>query len=784
MGVSTLSTSHLAKLCETGEQATPDQIAALLEWIDGTPLSDISGYLSVYSEENSATDPDELALRWIEQICRALGVLHHGRLAHGDVSPRNIIIRGTDAVLTDYDTVTPFGRVGCSAGTPDYASPGASSYQSLSAADDFFALCASFFYALFECNPFRYGDALLKDRGANWSKVDRTMFPLASQFVERGLSNDPFISEREALSFMADLRGETTSAPNSKSLVTEIWQDNHEPWLGELLRSYPGGKHGNRETRGLDSDYALQTYVPTMLDESLFRRIGERTVSLVVLCGNAGDGKTAFLQHLARRLGMEPHKSEQRIWDEQLPDGLHVYANLDGSAAYNDRSASELLDELFQPFLECQPPADRVHLLAVNSGPLLAWIEETESLLGDHLESALEGELVSVPEWLCFVDLNARSLVGGRDEHQKLSTVFLDELVTKMLGPAYAWQQCGTCTAQSRCSAWASIQALRDPVRGDLLKKRIFRALQAVHVRGEVHPTARELRAALTYILFDIHECADLHANPNQDLVQLADRAFDSLSPLRQGEILRELAMLDPALEAHPMIDRVLRREYYGLSLRTARRTAYFNWSDEEIERVGGTRGALGLARGKHLKTFLDVAMMGVEQRDALCRELCLGIARLEELPAVAFQWNADTVPLRITPRTPTESSFWVTKPLARFSLHPDLPRVREPVERLHNALLLTYRYQDGRRAETLRLSSELFHLLLELRDGYQLSDTLSDDTFAHLSIFTQRLVQEDERLMHCWNPMDENTVFEFAIQPDGGVQKMVLTALGGAKNG
>jgi serine/threonine protein kinase len=128
----TLSTSHLAKLCETGEQATPDQIAALLQWIDGTPLSDISGYLPVYSEENSAINPDELALRWIEQMCRALGVLHHGRLAHGDISPRNIIIRGTDAVLTDYDTVTPFGRIGCSAGTPDYASPGASIHEPLS----------------------------------------------------------------------------------------------------------------------------------------------------------------------------------------------------------------------------------------------------------------------------------------------------------------------------------------------------------------------------------------------------------------------------------------------------------------------------------------------------------------------------------------------------------------------------------------------------------------------------------------------------------------------------
>jgi hypothetical protein len=132
---------------------------------------------------------------------------------------------------------------------------------------------------------------------------------------------------------------------------------------------------------------------------------------------------------------------------------------------------------------------------------------------------------------------------------------------------------------------------------------------------------------------------------------------------------------------------------------------------------------------------------------------------------------------LRITPRTPTESAFWVSKPLDRFRLSADLPLVSEPVEQLHNTLRLTYTYADNSE-ETLLLGSELFHLLLELKDGFQLSDTLSDDTFAHLSIFTQRLVQEDERSMRCWNPMDEGTLYEFAIKPENGVQQIVLTPI------
>ena len=43
-------------------------------------------------------------------------------------------------------------------------------------------------------------------------------------------------------------------------------------------------------------------------------------------------------------------------------------------------------------------------------------------------------------------------------------------------------------------------------------------------------------------------------------------------------------------------------------------------------------------------------------------------------------------------------------------------------------------------------MGAELFHLLLELSDGYQMGDVSTEDTFAHLSIFVQRLVREDDR--------------------------------------
>ena len=77
--------------------------------------------------------------------------------------------------------------------------------------------------------------------------------------------------------------------------------------------------------------------------------------------------------------------------------------------------------------------------------------------------------------------------------------------------------------------------------------------------------------------------------------------------------------------------------------------------------------------------------------------------------------------------------------------------------------MFLTYRYLDGRE-ERLRLGAELFHLLLELSDGYQLGDVATDDAFAHLSIFVQRLVQEEYRGVFAWNPMREDTIFDVSV--------------------
>lgn len=148
--------------------------------------------------------------------------------------------------------------------------------------------------------------------------------------------------------------------------------------------------------------------------------------------------------------------------------------------------------------------------------------------------------------------------------------------------------------------------------------------------------------------------------------------------------------------------------------------------------------------------------------RNLICRDLCLGIARLEDLPQEAFAGERG-LPLRIQPRTPADTAFWVAKPWASFQLSAPLARTAEGLEVLHTHLVLTYTYADGSE-ERLPIGLELFHLLLSLKEGAQLSGAGQEGVFAHLEIFTQRLAQEGTRGAFSWHPSEGKT-FQVAVQ-------------------
>ena len=900
-----LARSHLqhqavSGIFEVASEWRENEFTALMTWVEGRSLRDFVGVLPLLVDDLQEASAEALTVFWLRAMCEALDVLHRNGLIHGDVSPSNLIVSGRDLVLTDYDFVGRIDEPIAAPGARLYCAPSHQAGRAASPSDDLYALGASFFHVLFEHEPFRLDGALSKGRGLNWKAVEaeqRAEYPTVVAFLERATHPDAdrrFQSAAEALTALAvepPVSPPPVVAPESSAagpaLVPvppaevpdprAVRREERVEWLRGLLQSFPGSRWGNQETRGLDSAFAEQTYVETPLEAALHDDLRARCVRLVVLCGNAGDGKTALLQHLASRFGLERRASSERVLEGETDDGLRVRMNLDGSASWRGRSADDLLDDILAPFRDGPPDEDIAHLLAINDGRLLEWIErvegrERETALTRALYEALQrvqqdrstgapaaaasdededaggaggdaaedgqdaGDVTedatprSAPDaHIRFVNLNQRSLVGGvTADGTGIETGFLERLVDHLYGGSRAseiWAPCATCSAQDRCGVFqgnrlfgpaglpggATAEA-RSRARG-----RLFEAFQAVHLRGETHVTVRELRAALVYILFGVHFCDDYHEGavaasphavpaswdpafgpfPAPDAASETapaplpywDRAFDPQSPGRQGAVLGDLARFDPALDAHPRIDRHLVRPtrpgarrgvagYPKLNLASARRRAYFEWLERDIESLTGDPNALELAHGRYLRRFRRLPVDDGE-REAACRALCAGIARLATLPPQAYD-RPGVVPLRITPRTPTETAFWIEKPADRFQLVAALPPAPAGLDRLHRQAILVYRYADGREGERLRLGAELFHLLLELSEGYQLGDASTDDTFAHLSIFVQRLEREDDRRLLAWNPMREDAIHEIAAESgsDDEPQRLVIRPL------
>jgi serine/threonine protein kinase len=814
----------LSTIFEVAREWQENEFVALMTWVSGAPLGEFTGVFPLLAEEQQEVSSEALALRWLRVICEALDVLHRNGLVHGDISPRNLIVSGSDVVLTDNDFVGKIGEPLLAPGTVLYCSPSYQEKRSASPTDDIYALAASFFHVIFEKEPFRYGGDLDKKRGLNWEGVNCQEYPILAAFFDQATHPDAQVRFANVAAALLALKGqepqetaaqvEAGERKQPQPAAEKAPQLSSQPalrqqqvaWLLSLLQSYPGSRWGNRETRGLDTEFASQTYVETALEETLVRDIRERRVRLVILCGNAGDGKTALLQHLAARLGLGTHQSSERILQGQVPHGPLVRMNLDGSAAWRGRSADEMLDEFLAPFQEGPPTQDIVHLLAINDGRLLEWIEGIEGRHGDHetplttaLYQLLQQEAATQESHIWFISLNQRSLVGGiTSEREHIQTAFLERLVDHLYGGEHAaaiWSPCQSCSAQDRCEVYQAAHMFGPDALPTLAEKhvrlrarqRLFEALQAVHLRAETHITVRELRAALVYILFGVHFCEDYHAEAETGALPYWDRAFSADAPARQGEVLGELTRFDPALEAHPQIDRYLLStpaadsaqtapHYPQLTLESARRRAFFEWTPEDSEQVAGDHDALDLARGRHLRLFRNLPLANEHELAEVCERLCKGISRLEDLPPQALD-RLGVVPLRVTPRTPTETAFWVEKPLSAFWIEADLPPDTEGVERLHRQIFLAYSYRNGN-AERLRLGAELFHLLLELAEGYQLGDVSTDDTFAHLSIFVQRLVREDEQELLVWNPMQDEAIYKVSATirtTDGGPQQCVM---------
>ena len=193
-------------------------LVALMTWVEGEPLDECAGLMAIHAEDRHEATDEALAIRWLKTAASALGTLHRHGLVHGDVSPRNIIVSEADIVLTDYDCATKVGESYAALGTVTYSSPSLADGASAQPSDDIYALAASFFYALFERQPFLHGGNLTKDRGLNWAGIDRDAYPVLTSFLDR--ATDPEREKRYAT--VEEALRDLTVRPSERVAETDV----------------------------------------------------------------------------------------------------------------------------------------------------------------------------------------------------------------------------------------------------------------------------------------------------------------------------------------------------------------------------------------------------------------------------------------------------------------------------------------------------------------------------------------------------------------------------------
>ena len=95
--------------------------------------------------------------------------------------------------------------------------------------------------------------------------------------------------------------------------------------------------------------------MPTALDEHLIPDVLDGSYRLVIITGNAGDGKTAFLERsiaAAVAHGGQPGEPRANGIDVRLLDGRWLRTNNDGSQDEGDRANDDVLLEFFAPFAD------------------------------------------------------------------------------------------------------------------------------------------------------------------------------------------------------------------------------------------------------------------------------------------------------------------------------------------------------------------------------------------------------------------------------------------------
>ena len=304
------------------------------------------------------------------------------------------------------------------------------------------------------------------------------------------------------------------SFESNKQKITEFKIDTEGLDIVQYINSlYSQSKNGNTGTRAnFDiSEYDKLTYSDSKLDKILIPDILDNKYKLLIITGNAGDGKTAFIRKI------EDHNSiininrfGHRNGAEFEISDVKYQSNYDGSQDEDTKTNTDVLDEFFNPFEDVvnYSEAKEGRIIAINEGRLVEFLSTSEKhgKLADVIENYFYKEGHSqLPPGVMIINLNLRSVVASKEEEESLLKKQLKVLTQKGL-----WNKCNTCPVSDKCFIKYNVVSLNDSAVGDAVINRLEWLIRTVSLKRELHITMRDLRSFISFLLTRDYACEDI----------------------------------------------------------------------------------------------------------------------------------------------------------------------------------------------------------------------------------------------------------------------------------
>jgi serine/threonine protein kinase len=468
------------------------------------------------------------AVRLGVQVAQGLDHCHRNSVSHGDIKPDNLLWTPQGRVkIIDFNVSVrdgdPNARGG---GTPRYLPP---DYDPLAPPNpldrydrDIFALAVTLYEAVTGMYPWENEKTPQAGKPAKDPREISGCEELSESLVALLLKaisprqKDRFASASVLAQALIEAQGSLRKpsiprAPTVPEISLPVAKPNTNPFVSYLLTLYSQSTRTNAGTRGLD-DMGRAIYVETALDRELQPATLQGQFRLVLISGNAGDGKTAFIQQieaLVRKSGQAVTPIASGNGSRFEWQGHKFLTNYDGSQDEGDKVNDQVLREFFKPFAGSDANGwtdGETRIIAINEGRLIDFLEQFGTEF-HHLRKVVQRGLASaVPEnGVAVVNLNLRSVVARGSEPSILAN-----LLRRLAAPEF-WQACQNCDLRDKCYVHHNARTFANPTAGAQVIERLELLFRLVTLRGKLHITMRDLRSALAYMLAGTRDCGEIH---------------------------------------------------------------------------------------------------------------------------------------------------------------------------------------------------------------------------------------------------------------------------------